>query len=270
MLRRVVSHARQLGVEGEVLRPLVSVVVDGFGDAYPELVRESSVRRAGRSAPRRSASAPRCDKAWGSSSRRGSVPRAGRCAGDDVFKLSDTFGFPIGAHGRARDRSRPDGRRGGVPGADRGATCRARRAATKKIEVGLDAGAVPPTEFVGYAQPEAEATIGLLLDADHGAIDGAQEGDEVAAVPRAHPLLRGVRRTGRRRGRDQHPDGHRPGPRRAVGRPVLDHARRHRRPRGDPCRPGCDRRDRSPATRGDGPRAHVDPHRALDAEAHPR
>ncbi len=38
MLRRVVSNARQLGVEGEVLRPLVAVVVDGFGDAYPELV----------------------------------------------------------------------------------------------------------------------------------------------------------------------------------------------------------------------------------------
>ncbi|MGZ8580434.1 MAG: alanine--tRNA ligase-related protein, partial [Actinomycetota bacterium] len=38
MLRRVVSSARQLGVEGEVLRPLVAVVVDGFGDAYPELV----------------------------------------------------------------------------------------------------------------------------------------------------------------------------------------------------------------------------------------
>ena len=31
-------------------------------------------------------------------------------------------------------------------------------------EIGLDTGAVPPTEFVGYTQPEAEAEIGMLLD----------------------------------------------------------------------------------------------------------
>ena len=37
MLRRVVSASRRLGVQREVFRPLVGVVVDGFGDAYPEL-----------------------------------------------------------------------------------------------------------------------------------------------------------------------------------------------------------------------------------------
>ena len=37
MLRRVVSASRQLGVQREVFRPLVAVVVEGFADAYPEL-----------------------------------------------------------------------------------------------------------------------------------------------------------------------------------------------------------------------------------------
>jgi len=45
--------------------------------------------------------------------------------------------------------------------------------------VGLDAGAVPPTEFVGYAQPEAEGDIALLLDLDNRELEVAEEGQEV-------------------------------------------------------------------------------------------
>src|SRR5262249_59760297 len=37
MLRRVVSHARRLGIEGGVLDPVITSVVTGFGEAYPEL-----------------------------------------------------------------------------------------------------------------------------------------------------------------------------------------------------------------------------------------
>ena len=38
MLRRVVSHARRLGVETPVMERLVRTTVEHFGDAYPELV----------------------------------------------------------------------------------------------------------------------------------------------------------------------------------------------------------------------------------------
>ena len=37
MLRRVVTHARRLGIEGSVMTPMIGVVVDRFGDTYPEL-----------------------------------------------------------------------------------------------------------------------------------------------------------------------------------------------------------------------------------------
>ncbi len=37
MLRRVVSHARRLGIERSVMEPIIDVVVERFGDAYPEL-----------------------------------------------------------------------------------------------------------------------------------------------------------------------------------------------------------------------------------------
>ncbi len=37
MLRRAVSHARRLAITGPVLDPVITTVIEGFGDAYPEL-----------------------------------------------------------------------------------------------------------------------------------------------------------------------------------------------------------------------------------------
>ncbi|MET0801619.1 MAG: alanine--tRNA ligase [Actinomycetota bacterium] len=177
MLRRVVSSARQLGVQGEVLRPLVGVVVDGFGDAYPELVENRAFieQVLGSEEERFSATLRQGMTVFEEARARA---EGGRIAGEDAFKLSDTFGFPIELTAELA--------------ADAGLTVdesgfrelleeqRARaRAAVKKIEVGLDAGAVPPTEFVGYTQPQAEAPIALLLGEDRGELDAAQEGDEV-------------------------------------------------------------------------------------------
>ena len=38
---------------------------------------------------------------------------------------------------------------------------------------------MPPTEFVGYEQPEAESSIGLLLDDDNAELEVAEEGQPV-------------------------------------------------------------------------------------------
>jgi alanyl-tRNA synthetase len=177
MLRRVVSSARQLGVEGEVLRPLVAVVVDGFGDAYPELVENRAfIEQVLGSEEERFSATLR--QGMGLFEQARDRAEGGEVSGADAFKLSDTFGFPIELTAELATEAGLTVDEEGFRALLEEQRARA-RAATKKIEVGLDAGAVPPTEFVGYAQPEAEATIGLLLDADHGAIDGAQEGDEV-------------------------------------------------------------------------------------------
>ncbi len=177
MLRRVVSAARQLGVRGEVFRPLVGVVVDGFGDAYPEL-RENRAfveQVLGSEEERFSATLRQGMTVFDEAVTRASQ---GRIGGDDAFKLSDTFGFPIELTVELaadagltvdEDRFRQ------LLAAQRD---RARKAA-KKVEIGLDAGAVPPSEFVGYTQPEVEAPVGLLLDEDHAELEGAEEGTEV-------------------------------------------------------------------------------------------
>ena len=177
MLRRVVSAARQLGVQGEVLRPLVAVVVEGFGDAYPELVENRPfIEQVLGSEEERFSGTLRQGMALFDEAR--SRAEGGRIAGDDAFRLSDTFGFPIELTVEIA--------------ADAGLTVdedrfrelldeqRARaRAAVKKVEIGLDAGSVPPSEFVGYGRPEAEGTVTLLLDADHALLESADEGQDV-------------------------------------------------------------------------------------------
>src|SRR5439155_22825400 len=53
------------------------------------------------------------------------------------------------------------------------------RAAAKKVETGLEAGAVPATEFVGYREHEAESPVSLLLGEDNVELGAAEEGERV-------------------------------------------------------------------------------------------
>jgi alanyl-tRNA synthetase len=180
MLRRVVSHARRLGIEGSVLEPLIDRTVERFGHAYPELrENEAFVKQVATSEEERFATtleggmrilSPRIDEA-----RAGG---ASRLEGDVAFQLSDTFGFPLQLTEELAAEA------GLGVDVDRFAELleeqrgRAREAA-RKVPVGLDAGGVPPTEFVGYEKLDAEGTVVELLDAEQRRLEAAEEGTEV-------------------------------------------------------------------------------------------
>jgi alanyl-tRNA synthetase len=179
MLRRVVSHARRLGIEGEVMAPLVAVVVDRFGDAYPELVQNRAfVEQVTSSEEERFAATLR----QGMERFAEAAARArGRLAGEDVFLLHDTFGFPpelvaelAGDQGLEVDLDRYEA----LMAEQRE---RARRAA-RRVEVGADARSLPPSTFVGYAEPQAESRIELLLDDERREVAVVEEGAQVAVV----------------------------------------------------------------------------------------
>jgi alanyl-tRNA synthetase len=177
MLRRAIAHARRLGIEHDVLPAVVGSVVEGFGEAYPELRENAAfIEKVVASEEERFAATLRQGMVLFEDARDRAVD--GVVPGAAAFKLSDTFGFPIeltmelaADAGLAVDE-------GGFRALLEEQRERA-RAAAKKVEIGLDTGAVPPTTFVGYDEPEAEAPIGLLLGEDNEQLDAAEEGQPV-------------------------------------------------------------------------------------------
>ncbi|HEY6678703.1 MAG TPA: alanine--tRNA ligase [Actinomycetota bacterium] len=184
MLRRVVSHARRLGIEGPVVEHLADRTVELFGDAYPELVENrSQVKQVAASEEERFAGTLRqgmalleaeIDKAKG----------AGVLSGDVAFKLHDTFGFPreltrelLEDAGLSIDEERFESLM-----ADQ--RDRARRAAKKEhvedelTEVASSAG---PTQFLGYQTLEAEGHLAAVL-LEGGRSGVAEEGQDVRFV----------------------------------------------------------------------------------------
>ena len=184
MLRRVVSHARRLGIERDVMPALVDRTIELFGHAHPELVENRAyVEQVAASEEDRFAGTLRQGMALLDAEVERSVPGS-RIAGDVVFKLHDTFGFPkeltrelaedAGLEidderfeelmAEQRERAKRSARKG--------------RADEELASVAAEAG---KTEFVGYASTEADARLVALLD-DGGRKDVASEGDEVRFV----------------------------------------------------------------------------------------
>jgi alanyl-tRNA synthetase len=177
MLRRTVSHARRLGIEGGVLGPLVTSVIATFGDAYPELRQnETFIRQVAESEEDRFARTLRQGLVLFEEARARAT--GARISGDDAFKLSDTFGFPLQLTEELAQEA------GLTVDTDRFAELleeqRSRaRAAAKKVPIGPDAGAAPPSTFVGYDRLAAEGTIVSLLDPEFRELPATEEGEDV-------------------------------------------------------------------------------------------
>jgi len=178
MLRRVVSHARRLGIEGGVMEPIVRRTVEQMSDVYPEL-RENeafALQVAGSEEERFAATLRQGLQLFRQAVER--TPAAGTLPGDDAFKLSDTFGFPLQLTQELAADAGLD------VDVDRFAELleeqrRRARASAKKVPIGLDIGAVPPSEFIGYQRLEAEGRIVAMLDAESRELPVAEEGEEV-------------------------------------------------------------------------------------------
>ena len=231
MLRRVVSHARRLGIEGSVLDPIITTVIDGFGDAYPELrENEAFVRQVADSEEERFSATLGQGLVLFEEAKGRAEGRA--ISGDDAFKLSDTFGFPreqiqewaaeagltvdmdrfaelLAGAARPRARGAQEGR---------GRSRSRRRAAHRVRRLPRD--------------PRPRRPIALVLDDGPRTARGRGGGPGRARVPRPHAVLRRGRRSGRRPGPDPH--RHRRGPRGSTPCRPAAHAidaRRHRRVR---------------------------------------
>ena len=183
-LRRVVSHARRLSIEGPVMEHLADQTVELFGEAYPELVENrAQVMQVAASEEERFAGTLRQGMAL-LEAEVDKAKRAGVLSGDVVFKLHDTFGFPkeltrelLEDAGLTIDEERFDT----LMAEQRD---RARRAAKKghvQEELAEVASSAGPTEFLGYQTLEAEGRLlAVLLDGER--VEAAEEGQDVRLV----------------------------------------------------------------------------------------
>ena len=187
MLRRVVTHSRRIGIDGPVLEPLIRCTVELMGDAYPELrENESFVLQVATSEEDRFAATLRqglqlFEKAVEQNAQRKVLP------GDEAFKLSDTFGFPLQLTEELAAEA------GLEVDVERFTELleeqRARaRGAAKRVPIGVESGAVPPTEFVGYQHLDAEAQIVAMLDAENRELPVAEEGEDVRVFLNVTPF----------------------------------------------------------------------------------
>jgi alanyl-tRNA synthetase len=186
MLRRVVSHAQRLGVEGDVTGPLVEATVATFGDVYPELGERrdfilqvaASEEEHFRDTLRQGMARFEQDLSRARDEGRATFP------GDAAFRYHDTFGFPIeltvelaaeeglsvdtDTFARLMEEQRERARRAAKAGPEQGAL----------VEV---AGRAGPTHFVGYQLLGTEGRVAGLV-AGGEVVDAAHEGQVVEVV----------------------------------------------------------------------------------------
>jgi alanyl-tRNA synthetase len=101
ILRRGVRHAWLLGRRAPTLEHVVAVVIDTMSDVYPELAsRRQHIIETTRAEEERflatiDAGMTRFEELAPTASTQGSTAIRGTIAGEDAFRLYDTFGFPI-------------------------------------------------------------------------------------------------------------------------------------------------------------------------------
>ncbi|SJZ43693.1 alanyl-tRNA synthetase [Marinactinospora thermotolerans DSM 45154] len=197
LMRRVVRHARLLGIDRPVLAEVTASVVGNLGEDWPELTTQSSLieqvvsaeeetfNRTLRQGTRLLEAAIERARDTGSSS----------LSGDTAFELHDTYGFPVdltteaaGAAGLEVDQERftalleEQQRRAKQSGKERTGAALARLEAYRHVAARFGS-----SEFVGYDTTTAESTIAALI-VGGDLVEHADEGQEVEVVLHQTPF----------------------------------------------------------------------------------
>src|SRR5574337_1310043 len=194
IMRRAMRFGRSAGVRRRFLADLAGAVVDEMGDAYPELVRQrTSIHTAAGQEEERftqtlTAGMERLEELIA----RAQKASGAVLSGEDIFRLYDTFGFPL-------EMTRDVARERGLTVDEEGFA----RALAAQREQSRSAQAFGPrpddrqyaqlvheglsTEFVGYTKYAARARI-LALLVDGGRVDQAADGTQVEVILNQTPF----------------------------------------------------------------------------------
>jgi alanyl-tRNA synthetase len=166
IVRRALRFGRKLGIEGLFFADLAPAVAQAMGDQYPELLGE--LGRIQKSLHREEQQFSQT-LSTGLKLLEASDVTGGKLAGSDIFRLYDTYGFPVDL---VEDWCRE---RGIIPDLDGfqqelNAQRTRARAAMKSHDLRLAGdlamlAELPPTTFTGYEHLEGQAHVVALFDA---------------------------------------------------------------------------------------------------------
>ena len=168
IVRRALRFGRKIGIEGLFFADLAPAVFQAMGDQYPELLAE--LGRIQKSLHREEQQFSQTLSA-GLKLLEASDVSTGTLTGSDIFRLYDTYGFPVDL---VEDWCRERNIVADLAGFQQELNAqRVRARAAMKIHDLRLAGDLavladlPPTRFVGYDQLESQAHVLALFDSDH-------------------------------------------------------------------------------------------------------
>jgi len=186
IIRRAVRYGRRVGLERPFLSEVTDAVVQAMGQVYPELeqrrefIRRTVIAEEERFGQTLAVGLQRLDEAIAELRGRGEVVLPGAV----VFRLYDTFGFPLEM---TRDIAREQGLTVDEAGFEAAMARQRERARAASGFGGEEAAAarrladVPATTFLGYRSHQARArVVALLRGGDR--VEEASEGEEVDVV----------------------------------------------------------------------------------------
>jgi alanyl-tRNA synthetase len=167
IIRRALRFGKKLGIEGTFFAGLAPTVLKAMGDAYPELALEMGrIQKV----IAREESQFSLTLTMGLKQLEGCEVSSGSLAGSEIFKLYDTFGFPVDL---VEDWCKERGVKADLEGFQKElAEQKAKsRAAMKTHDVRLQGdfavlADLPATQFLGYRELNGEATVLALFDSE--------------------------------------------------------------------------------------------------------
>jgi alanyl-tRNA synthetase len=186
IIRRAIRHGKKLGVDDAFFSKLVDPLCAEMGDAYPELVKaKAHVEKVLDKEERRFAET--LDQGMEILDEAITGLKGTELPGDVVFKLYDTYGFPVDLTADiARERDLTVDQAGFEKEME---SQRQRARAASKFGVGDQSGIKTDsvTKFSGYEVVETSGTI-MAIYRNGESVDSVSDGDEAALILDATPF----------------------------------------------------------------------------------
>ena len=180
IIRRALRHGNKLGIKEEFFYKLVPVLGELMGDAYPDLVtHQDKICKVLKQEEIQFSKT--LDKGMAIFQNYLAGTTNSVIPGDLIFKLYDTYGFPVDL---TNDIARENGLEIDMEGYNRcmqEQIARGRSASQFSVDYSEQVNLPGKTEFIGYDHSDTNATV-LGIYAENNAVDEIKEGDQVGII----------------------------------------------------------------------------------------